>query len=48
MAGRSSDCDYGFCSVGYVISDARASRFYTAVVKAERISFGFRLLTDKV
>ena len=24
------------------------SRFYTAVVKAERISFGFRLLTDKV
>ncbi len=29
---------------GYV----RQSRFYTAVVKAERISFVFRLLTDKV
>ena len=31
-----------------VLSDAGQCRFYTAVVKAERISFGFRLLTDKV
>ena len=48
MAGRSSDCDYEFCYGGDILSDAGQSRFYTAVVKAERISFGFRLLTDKV